>query len=114
MSDEQPIWERIAEHADSLPEEAIAGIPIDGAAQHDHYLYGSAKRHDLVNHPPHYTKGGIEVIEFIEAWQLDFHRGNVVKYVARAAHKGSELEDLRKAQWYLNRAIENQLAKDSP
>ena len=61
---------------------------------------------DTVNHPPHYTVGRIEVIDAIEAWELGFHLGNVVKYVARAAHKGSFLEDLRKARWYLDRQIE--------
>ena len=44
--------------------------------------------HDSVAHPRHYTFGGIEVIDAIEAWSLGFHLGNVVKYVARAAHKG--------------------------
>jgi hypothetical protein len=62
--------------------------------------------HDPVNHPSHYTFGQIEVIEVIEDWNLDYHRGNAVKYIARAPHKGNELEDLQKAQWYLNRAIE--------
>ena len=60
---------------------------------------------DLVNSPPHYTFGPIEVYDAITAWKLDFTRGNVVKYVARAQHKGNELEDLRKAKWYLERAI---------
>lgn len=60
---------------------------------------------DNVNHPQHYNVGGIEVIDAIEAWQLGFHLGNVVKYVARAAHKGRALEDLKKARWYLDRAI---------
>lgn len=59
-----------------------------------------------VEHPSHYNVGKIEVIDAIEDWQLDFHLGNVVKYCARAKHKGRELEDLRKAQWYLSRAIE--------
>ncbi len=45
------------------------------------------------------------MIDFIEAKTLGFHLGNVVKYVARAAHKGTELEDLKKARWYLERAI---------
>jgi hypothetical protein len=63
---------------------------------------------DLVNHPPHYKVGGIETIDFIEAKQLDYHLGNVVKYISRADHKGSKLENLKKAQWYLNRAIENE------
>jgi hypothetical protein len=66
---------------------------------------------DLVNHPPHYKVGGIETIDFIEAKSLDYHLGNVVKYITRADHKGSKLDDLKKAQWYLNRAVENESAK---
>ena len=61
---------------------------------------------DMVNHPPHYKAGGMETIDFIEAKALGYHLGNVVKYVTRADHKGNKLEDLKKAQWYLNRAIE--------
>ena len=60
---------------------------------------------DLINHPPHYTAGGIETIDFIEAKNLGYNLGNVVKYITRADHKGNKLEDLEKAQWYLNRAI---------
>ena len=59
-----------------------------------------------VDHPKHYNAGRIEVIDAIEDWKLSFHLGNVVKYVARAEHKGKPLEDLKKAVWYLNRAIE--------
>lgn len=62
---------------------------------------------EKVDHPKHYNAGKIEVIDAIEDWKLGFHEGNVVKYIARAKHKGTELEDLRKAAWYLNRAIEN-------
>ena len=61
---------------------------------------------ESVDHPPHYTFGNIEVIDAIEAWNLGFHLGNVVKYVARASHKGSFVEDLRKARWYLDREIQ--------
>lgn len=61
--------------------------------------------HDAVNHPTHYTRGNIEVIDFIEDQQLPYHLGNVVKYVARAGFKGDKVEDLKKAQWYLNRYI---------
>jgi hypothetical protein len=61
---------------------------------------------DTVNHPPHYTAGKIEVIDFIEDQQLGYHLGNVVKYICRADHKGSRLEDLWKAAWYLDREIE--------
>ena len=61
---------------------------------------------DMVNHPPHYKAGGIETIDFIEAKELGYNLGNVVKYITRADHKGNKLEDLKKAQWYLNRAIQ--------
>jgi hypothetical protein len=60
---------------------------------------------DNVNHPAHYKVGGIETIDFIEAKQLSYHLGNVVKYIARADSKGNRKEDLLKAQWYLNREI---------
>jgi hypothetical protein len=58
---------------------------------------------DKIN-PPHY-KSKVEAIEAIEAWGLGFHLGNVVKYIARAGKKGSALDDLKKAVWYLNREI---------
>jgi Protein of unknwon function (DUF3310) len=63
---------------------------------------------DPVNHPAHYTDGGIETIDYIEAKGLGYHLGNAVKYISRAGKKGTNqgLEDLRKAQWYLARAIE--------
>ena len=61
---------------------------------------------DTVNHPAHYKIGGIETIDFIEAKNLGYNLGNVVKYITRADHKGNKLEDLRKSQWYLTRAIE--------
>jgi hypothetical protein len=60
---------------------------------------------DMVNHPSHYKVGGIETIDFIEAKSLGYNLGNVVKYITRADHKGNKLEDLEKAQWYLNREI---------
>jgi hypothetical protein len=63
---------------------------------------------DPVNHPAHYIVGGVETIDFIEAKGLGYHLGNVIKYVTRADHKGQKLEDLRKAQWYLTRAIEKE------
>lgn len=60
---------------------------------------------DNVNHPAHYKAGGIETIDFIEAKNLNYHLGNVVKYIARADSKGNRKEDLLKAQWYLDREI---------
>lgn len=67
----------------------------------------AAAKPDMVNHPPHYTFGGVEVIVAIEAWELNYRRGNVVKYLVRAGRKSkqTELEDLKKAQFYLNREI---------
>ena len=64
-----------------------------------------------VDHPVHYNKGKIEVIDFIEDQGLSFHEGNVVKYICRAPYKRAELEDLKKARWYLERRIE-QMEKD--
>jgi hypothetical protein len=61
---------------------------------------------DAVNHPKHYNIGSIEVIDAIEAWNLGFHLGNAVKYIARAKHKGSPRQDLEKALWYLDRYID--------
>jgi hypothetical protein len=61
---------------------------------------------DMVNHPPHYNAhpSGVECITVTE-W-MGFNLGNAVKYIWRADEKGASLEDLRKAQWYLNREIE--------
>ncbi len=62
----------------------------------------------------YYNKGGIEVIDIIKAWDLDFFDGNIIKYVLRAKYKGlgttstgvSELQDLKKAMQYLKWRIE--------
>lgn len=64
---------------------------------------------DNINHPSHYTFGKFEVIDVIEDWDLNFHLGNAVKYIARAGKKDGTtlLEDLKKAQFYLNRHIAN-------
>lgn len=63
---------------------------------------------DPVNHPSHYTSSKIEVIEYILDHDFDYLLGNVVKYVSRAGlkSKDTEIQDLEKARWYLNRKIE--------
>lgn len=68
---------------------------------------------DMVNHPNHYkAKNGMEVIDVIEAFTANLegyeatHTGNVIKYICRWKEKNG-LEDLKKAQWYLNRLIKN-------
>lgn len=74
------------------------------------YIMAHAK--DAIN-PTHYTSGGIETIDYIQAklgndGVMAFCLGNVIKYVSRAGKKdiSTELEDLKKAQWYLNKAVE--------
>lgn len=61
---------------------------------------------DPVNHPPHYTQGAIECITVLEQLNLNYHLSCVIKYVWRHRDKNG-LEDLKKAQWYLDRAISN-------
>ena len=61
---------------------------------------------DRVYKLPHYNSGGIEAIDVIEAFELNFRLANVVKYVLRAGRKGDVLEDLEKAAWYLDREID--------
>ena len=60
-------------------------------------------RISAVDHPPHYSRGGIEAIDVIEAWELGFHLGNALKYIARCGHKNSASQDIAKAIWYLRR-----------
>ena len=62
---------------------------------------------DSVNHPKHYTDGKIEVIDYIEDKKLGFCLGNAIKYISRAGKKdkAKEIEDLKKAIWYINRRI---------
>lgn len=61
---------------------------------------------ETVDHPAHYGGDTVyEAIKVIEAWELNFHLGNAVKYIARAGKKSERLEDLKKAQWYLAREI---------
>jgi hypothetical protein len=63
---------------------------------------------EQVNHPNHY--GGednpYEAIKVIDAWDLGFSLGNTVKYISRAGKKDKELQDLKKALWYLQHHIE--------
>lgn len=73
---------------------------------------------ERINHPPHYggESNPYEAIKIIEALNLNFNLGNTVKYISRADKKGAPLDDLRKAQWYLQREITNRerLEKTSP
>ena len=64
-----------------------------------------AKKPDMVNHPSHYTSTKFEVIDIIEEFELDYHLGNVAKYLLRAGKKDDIVQDLSKARWYLDRKI---------
>ncbi|MGW0930672.1 DUF3310 domain-containing protein [Streptomyces sp. NPDC002644] len=70
---------------------------------------------DPVNHPSHYVRNGFEVIEIIEAFELNFRLANVTKYVLRAdsKHDDGGVQDLKKALFYLSREIEKREAKSA-
>lgn len=66
---------------------------------------------DAINHPPHYKVGGIETIDYMKAKStpeefMGHLRLTVLKYLSRTGHKDDALQDLKKAQWYLNKLIE--------
>lgn len=60
---------------------------------------------DMVNHPSHYNVEGFEVIDIIDAFNLNFNMGNALKYLLRADRKGNKEQDIQKALWYLQREI---------
>ena len=65
---------------------------------------------EKIDHPGHYggEENPYEAIKVIEAWGLDFHLGNVIKYISRAGKKDKgTVEDLKKAKWYIDRHIMN-------
>ena len=66
---------------------------------------------DLINKPPHYNKGSIEVWDFIEDQQLSYLPGNAIKYICRYKHKGNPVQDLDKAIAYLTKLRDIEKAK---
>ena len=112
-NDGDSLW--ISCYIDEEHSEKILGParPLDSLS-----VYVDKPDHDSVNHPSHYTQyQGLEVIDLTE--QMNFNRGNAVKYIARAGHKdeSKEVEDLEKAVWYVQREIgrvkANQIAEVS-
>jgi hypothetical protein len=69
---------------------------------------------EQVSHPEHYggKENPYEAIKVIEAWDLDFCLGNVIKYISRAGKKNNTIEDLKKAKFYLERKI-NQIENNN-
>jgi len=96
VKDIQPAKQRFASSGDFSPQKLLAE------------LEAAEKKLDLVNNPPHYTDGGVDTLKFIEAKDLNYRLGNVVKYISRAGKKvGSDpVQDLEKARFYLEREIE--------
>lgn len=101
---------------EELYDGASSGIKPDvvvtkGPAPDDDYI-----NIETVNSPDHYNQGGIETIDYLKSTLTKeefagFCKGNVLKYVSREAHKNG-IEDLKKAQWYLNRLI--QISEEEP
>jgi hypothetical protein len=70
------------------------------------FYRAEAAKPDMINHPPHYTKGRYEVIDVLEEFAADDPLiWQVLKYTLRYKHKGAAKEDLMKARWYLDRKI---------
>ena len=65
------------------------------------------KEEDNVNEPLHYTQGSIEVLDYIIAKDFNFLEGNIIKYISRYKFKNG-IEDLKKAQFYLNKLIDEE------
>jgi hypothetical protein len=59
---------------------------------------------DIINNPPHYNQGSIEPIDFIKSQNMSYIEGNIIKYTTRYKFKNG-IEDLKKAQWYLDKLI---------
>lgn len=87
--------------AGELPETAST-LPIGGCTE------VAEPENDPVSHPSHYTYGTIECIDFIDScgYGLDFCPANAIKYLTRCKHKGTTVQDIRKAIWYANHAAE--------
>ena len=68
----------------------------------------NASEADPINYPSHYTDGGIETIDFIEAKKLNYNCGNATKYISRAGKKdkAERAVDIAKAIWYLQRELD--------
>jgi hypothetical protein len=104
----QVLWAWRKKNAGITPAKYVHEVTKEEIKAHiEHVELHKELTKDMVNNPPHYTQGGIETIDFIEAKELSYNLGNVVKYITRSDHKGNKVEDLMKARWYLDREITN-------
>lgn len=90
--------------------EELLGV-LNESASRKKFQTRTARPEEQVNHPQHYNFGTIEVIDYIRSTLgdegcRDFCIGNVIKYISRAKHKGKPVEDLEKAKWYLEYALD--------
>ena len=100
-------WERLRKEIPAVENN------IDDAMVDCHSLDDLGDSEDVVNQPSHYNSGGIECIDAIQESMTSiafkgYLKGNVQKYLWRYEMKGKPLQDLRKAQWYLNKLIDVQ------
>ena len=65
----------------------------------------------MAHSPSYYTRGSIEVWDFIRDQELNYHLGNAIKYVCRAGHKDSKVDDLKKAIHYLTNELDHTLSE---
>ena len=68
----------------------------------------------MADSPSYYTRGSIEVWDFIRDQGLNYHLGNAIKYVCRAGHKDSKVDDLKKAIHYLTNELDHTLSEPKP
>ena len=84
--------------------------------RHEEYMKKAGQANDNVNHPPHYNQAGIECLDAIAAATGDgfqyYLQGNILKYLWRYRYKNG-LEDLKKAQFYLNRLVKEKEGQDN-
>lgn len=108
--------EKSQQEKDDEFDRQLVKMDIELDRRFDPLLEGSIHRvktlapSDPVNHPDHYTTGGIETIDYMEAKLSSeefrgYCRGSILKYVSRAGLKDDTLSDLRKAEWYIRRLI---------
>ena len=89
-----------------VPDQLLNNTLVEYTQPEEYTSLGNSE----VEHPSHYRKdSGLEAIEAIEAWDLNFNLGNVVKYICRAGLKGDTdgVEDLEKALWYIQRELKS-------
>lgn len=84
--------------------------------RHEEYMKKAGQANDNVNNPPHYNQAGIECLDAIAAATADgyeyYLQGNIIKYLWRYRYKNG-IEDLKKAQFYLNRLVKEKEGTDN-